>query len=617
MTKQTKITAAEARFPLASLTLSTMNPRQNVPEQDVIELAESIWTAGLIQNLSGLATDEGGAEIVAGGRRLRALHYLAEQHPDMAETHPELANPLVNLAPDRTTAEAWATTENIARRDLHPAEEIRAYGKMETAGAPPAIIARAFAVTEKHVYRRLALAHLPAPVLDALQADEITLSSAAAFTIGDDEKRSLEVLEQVRGSNTSDYHIKRLLKPDTVRGSDRRAIFVGVDAYKAAGGRIGGDLFADETLFDDPDTLDALFREKLDAAAKLHKEQQGWKWVEVSTDSHVGWYQIEQGKFERVYPVEGDLTEAEAERYDELADLANGDVLDDEGQAELDALQAKSDGSYTDEQKAHAGAILYIDNSGRIQGYEGLVRGADKAEAIAAGILQKSRHADDDDAGPKDPISQKLRDDLSRVAQGARQHAALRDPDLLIDLLAYQLSHALNWKNPLGISLTDVPNWPTTEAEGYALDERLTANPPRDMWDAKDLGASFRAFRKKGPEHVRGELVRFLAAQYRGGDEKLAAMIDRETQPNVREVWTPTAANFFSRVGGPYLNELWRDLLGLAADHPTITTFERLKKGEKAERLQSLFADEATRTALGLTDEQIARIDAWTPEGMA
>ena len=487
---------------------------------------------------------------------------------------------------------------------------------METAGATPAIIARAFAVTEKHVYRRLALAHLPAPVLDALQADEITLSSAAAFTIGDDEKRSLEVLEQVRGSNTSDYHIKRLLKPDTVRGSDRRAIFVGVDAYKAAGGRIGGDLFADETLFDDPDTLDRLFAEKLDAAAKLHREQQGWKWVEVSTEAYIGCYQIEQGKFERVYPVEGDLTEAEAERYDELADLANGDVLDGEGQAELDALQAKSDGSYTDEQKAHAGAILYIDNSGRIQGYEGLVRGADKADAIAAGILQKSRHADDN-AGPKDPISQKLRDDLSRVARGARQHAALRDPDLLIDLLAYQLSHALNWKNPLGISLTDVPNWPTTEAEGYALDDRLTTNPPRDMWDAKDLGASFRAFRKKGAEHVRGELVRFLAAQYRGGDEKLAAMIDRETQPNVREVWTPTAANFFSRVGGPYLNDLWSDLLGLAADHPTITTFERLKKGEKAAKLESLFTDADTRTALGLTDEQIARIAAWTPEGMA
>jgi ParB family chromosome partitioning protein len=55
----------------------------------------------------------------------------------------------------------------------------------------------------------------------------------------------------------------------------------------------------------------------------------------------------------------------------------------------------------------------------------------------------------------------------------------------------------------------------------------------------------------------------------------------------------------------------------LAADHPTVTTFEKLKKGEKALRLESLFADPATRTALGLSEDQIDRINAWLPEGMA
>ena len=42
--------------------------------------------------------------------------------------------------------------------------------------------------------------------------------------------------------------------------------------------------------------------------------------------------------------------------------------------------------------------------------------------------------------------------DLARVSQGARQHAALCDPDLLIDLLAYQLSHDLRWSKPFGLS---------------------------------------------------------------------------------------------------------------------------------------------------------------------
>ena len=235
------------------------------------------------------------------------------------------------------------------------------------------------------------------------------------------------------------------------------------------------------------------------------------------------------------------------------------------------------------------------------------VRPEDRDAAIAAEVLtghaaMRGQTGSAADTEPKSPISNALRDDLGRVAQGARQHAALRDPELLIDLLAYQLSHGLAWRKPFGLSTEDVPNWPTTEAEGYALDERLTANPPRDMY-GKDLAKSFRAFRKKGAEHVRGELTRMLAAHYRGGSEGLAALIDKDTKPAIREVWTPTAANFFGRVGGPYLNELWRDLLDLKEDHPTATSFAKLKKAEKAalkrdqkeERRQA--TSEATRVA--------------------
>jgi len=97
----------------------------------------------------------------------------------------------------------------------------------------------------------------------------------------------------------------------------------------------------------------------------------------------------------------------------------------------------------------------------------------------------------------------------------------------------------------------------------------------------------------------------------------MAAMLDKETQPSIREVWTPTAANFFSRVGGGYLDDLWRDLLDLAPEHPTATTFAKMKKGEKAERLEALFrGDGDLRSALAVTEEQAAKIAAWLPEGM-
>lgn len=614
MTKQTKITATEARFPLASLTLSTINPRQVVPQDDVIELAESVWAAGLIQSIAGLADDRGGAEIVAGGRRLRALKYLDEQHPDLATKRPDLASPMVMLAPDRETAEAWAAMENVARRDLHPAEEIRAYGKMEAKGANAVAIARAFAVSEKHVYRRLALAHLPSPVLDALQANEISLSNAAAFTVSNDEKGTLEVLERARGGNFSDHQIKQALKPESVRNSDRRVIYVTEASYDEAGGRKSADLFSEQTFFDDVTLLDELFTAKL-ANAVATVQAEGWKWVETVETHYLSHYDLRLDRYGSVYAEGGDLSEEEGARYDALAELAEGDALNEADQAEFEDLQAIIDGIYSDEQRAHAGLFVYVDGHGvqRVSG--ALVKPEDKKAAIEVGVLAKPMHGSANDA-PKSPISQKLADDLDRIAQGARQHAALRDPDLLIDLLAYQLSHALHWNNPFGLSTSDVPNWPTTENEGYKLDERLTTNPPRDMWETKDLAASFRAFRKKGPEHVRGELTRFLAAQYRGGDDKLEALVSKATTPAIREVWTPTAGNFFSRVGGPYMVTLWCDLLDLADDHPTATTFAKLKKGEKADKLAALFSHADVRSALGVTEAQAERIDAWLPEGM-
>lgn len=594
--------------PFADLYVSPLNPRTVFSAEGIEALAENIRQLGLIQNLAGLRDEAGKVGIVAGGRRLRALELLQDD--------PRFAAIPVKLAPDQATAEIWASSENHHREQPHAADEIREYGTMAAKGVPVPSIAVAFGVNEKHVYRRLKLASLPAPVLDALKAGTITLSNAAAFTISEDETHSLAVLEQVKGHGYSDHQIKQLLKPDAVRGTDRRVLFVGQDAYEAEGGRMTGDLFSDQQYFDDVALLDDLFSRKLAASVEA-AQAEGWKWAETIQDSYIGYYEIENRKLDRIYRDEGTLTEEQAERYDELAELANGEVLDENGQAELAALQALLDGSYSDAQKAVAGVLLYVNSKGELQKAEGLVRREDRTEAIEAGFLRPSGHAGEgaEDA-PKSAISQKLRDDLSRIAQGARQHAILRDPDLLIDLLAYQLSHSLRWEKPFGLSTEDVPNWPSTEASGYQLDERLTDNPPRDMF-GKDHAKSFRAFRKKGAEHVKGELARFLAAHYRGGSKDMAAMLDKETQPNIREVWMPTAENFFSRVGGGYLDDLWRDLLDLAPEHPTATTFAKMKKGEKAERLEALFrGDGDLRSALAVTEEQAAKIAAWLPEGM-
>lgn len=620
MTKQTQITATEARFPLASLSLSPMNPRQNVTEGEIIELAESIWTAGLIQSIAGLADDKGGAEIVAGGRRLRALQYLAEKHPDLATIRPELANPLVMIASDVETAETWANAENITRKNLSPAEEIRAYGKMDKAGAPAAGIARAFAVTEAHVYKRLKLASLPAPVIDALAAKDISLGEAAAFTICDDVDLIMEVLEQARKGYLSEHQIKNMLKPDAVSASERRAKYVGLDAYKEAGGRVSGDLFADKTLLDDEAILDQCFGEKLAVAARTIRQDQGWKWAEIVNDSHFGGYDIDQMKCARIYAEPGDLTEEQAERYDELAELAEGEVLDAAGEAELQALQVILDGAYSDVQKDCAGIILYVSNSGELSVVQGLVKPEDKEAAVAAGVLAASKHKKSDAAetSSKPRMSQALQDDLARVVTGTRQHAAVNDPDLILALLAFQVSGGARYSNPIGLSESEVPNWPTTEASGYALDERLTT--PTE-WDGdafdRDLAKAFRAFRKKGADHVQAELIRHLAGLLSGGDKKLKALIDKEVKTDIRAVWTPTFDNFFCRIAGPYLNEIWRTVLGLKAGNFQMNSFEGLKVGEKRKKLHALFNEPETRAAMKLSKSVEKRIATWLPEGMA
>lgn len=393
-------------------------------------------------------------------------------------------------------------------------------------------------------------------------------------------------------------------------------MFVGETDYTAAGGRIGGDLFADVTTFDDPAILDEVFAAKLAQTAADYPAAHGWKWAEAITDSHIS-YQFDQDrKFGKVYPVEGELTEDEAERWDELAELANGDALDEDGTTELDALQTKRNGDFTAEQRTASGVVIYVTNDGSLKIEAGFIKSEDKAAAIEAGIMEPSRHAVKEDA-PKSAISDTLRGDLDRTCTGARQNAMLDDPKLALHLLAFQLCGKMGYDSAYGLRTDDVPNVPTSES-GYVLDKRLTvAETDERSRFGRDHAAEFAKFRKRGDAKIMDLLNRSLVSQLsiRNGD--LGAMIDKLTSKRTRDTFTPTTENFFGRVNGAYLNALWADLVGFPADHPTVTTFEKLKKGEKALRLETLFADPATRTVLGLSEDQTCRITAWLPEGMA
>lgn len=598
-------------IPFADLYLHPLNPRPEASEAEIAALAANIRDLGLIQNLAGLRDEAGKVGIVAGGRRLRALAQLQDD--------PRFAVVPVKLAEDEAMAAVWAAAENNLRADLHPADEVREYATLRDRGVSEAAIAIAFGVTKAHVKRRLRLAGLPAPVLAALRADKIGLSEAAVFVLSTDLDRVQEVLAQVcrNPGQFSEMGIKRLLKVDAVRDTDRRARFVGVPAYRAAGGAISTDLFGGEVYLDDVATLDTCFAARLAELAEETRTRDGWKWVEATTIAVDAWEAGMQFGGEVIYPAEGALTEEETARIEALR---AADRLEPDDKAELARLNAILDGDYTPDQKQHAGVVLYVGHGGELRATHAMVLPSDQHDAAAAGLIDPPEPADEageadeaGDAGDTAPkLSETLRQDLRAVWRGARQHAALQQPDLLLDLLAFQLNQKVRYGCGFSLQTNAVGVKPATET-GYAPDPRLLDTDAGRGSD-RELAKAFRAFRKRGAERMREiltlELARLLDPQSYGEDH-LAAAFDKLAKVSPRTVWTPTAENFFKRAPGDYLDALWCELRGLEADSRDARDFAKAKKGEKAARLEAMFEPDAVLTA-----DQRARVAKWLPPEM-
>ena len=132
-------------------------------------------------------------------------------------------------------------------------------------------IAASFFVTPQVVKQRLKLAAVARALLELNAEDEMALKQLMAFTVNPDHGRQVHVWDAIKSSwNKEPYQIRRMLTVTSVRTSDRRAVFVGVEAYETAGGTMLHDLFQgdDGGWLEDPALLDRLVREKLQAEAE-------------------------------------------------------------------------------------------------------------------------------------------------------------------------------------------------------------------------------------------------------------------------------------------------------------------------------------------------------------
>ncbi|TYO68505.1 DNA-binding protein [Bradyrhizobium hipponense] len=151
-------------------------------------------------------------------------------------------------------------------------------------------MAAAFFISINIVKQRLRLASVSPALLDVYADDGMSLEQLMAFTVTPDHGRQELVWQAISGSwQKEPYQIRRLLTENTVRASDRRAVFVGLDAYEAAGGAVLRDLFQsdDGGWLEDVALLDSLVAEKLRQEAETIAAE-GWKWIEVAIDFPYG-----------------------------------------------------------------------------------------------------------------------------------------------------------------------------------------------------------------------------------------------------------------------------------------------------------------------------------------
>src|SRR3546814_19936525 len=118
----------------------------------------------------------------------------------------------------------------------------------------------------------------------------MSLDQLTAFSVTSDHARQEQVWEGLARSYSKEpYQIRRLLTESTVRASDKRVQFVGLEAYEQAGGVVLRDLFQhdDGGWLQDVALLDNLVTEKLTAEAAQGAAERS-KWTAVATEFPYG-----------------------------------------------------------------------------------------------------------------------------------------------------------------------------------------------------------------------------------------------------------------------------------------------------------------------------------------
>lgn len=608
-----KITLSPSRdIPLDRLFLSQFNIRRVKAGVSIEALADDIARRTLLQSLNvrpeldAAGEETGRYEIPAGGRRFRALELLVKQKR-LAKDAPIPC--VVRAAADHILAEEDSLAENVRREQLHPLDEFRGMQAMVDKGAGVEQIAAHFHMTPAAVRQRLRLASV-SPKLHALYADDaMTLDQLMAFTVSEDHARQVALWEQLEHSyDKSPRFIRQKLTENSVRAQDKRAAFVGIDAYVEAGGSVVRDLFESDNggWLADPALLDRLVDEKLEAeGARILAE--GWKWISTSIDLPLdatrGMRAIDREEVAMTEAEEVRLAALDAEGEELGTEWADVSDVPDEVHARLDAINAEI-GALIDRpqlfdpaQMAIAGAFVSIDRDGSVRIERGFVKPEDEPEAggpeadrppVLKGDDQSAEAGgneatsdtfpgDDEEPEVLKPLPDRLVSDLTAWRTLALQDAVAGDPAMayvaVLHALVLGCFYSYSRETCLQVSANRVyfSNAPTNLGDcppAQAIDARAAEwrdrlpQSDKEVWDyllTLDGGKQAKLFAHCASVCVNAQAE--IVAKYDNGRVSAHGIARRIAHSNVlahavgldvvTAGWRPTADGYFRSVTKP------------------------------------------------------------------
>jgi ParB family transcriptional regulator, chromosome partitioning protein len=584
-------------IPLNCLIPSPANVRKTGTGIGVEELAASIAAHGLLQNLQVRPAKGGKFEVAAGGRRLAALKLLVKQ-----KQMPRLAEIACNVFGDEDAGEI-SLAENTIRVPMHPADQFDAFKALADTGKGAEEIAGRFGCTAAVVRQRLKLAAVSPRLMDVYRDEDMDLDQLMAFTVSDDHEAQEAAWFDQPSHNRYPNTIRRILTAAQVEADDRLALFVGVEAYVAAGGTLNRDLFqADhQGYLTDPALLNRLAMEKLQGEADAIRAE-GWAWVEIVPE--LEWDTLR--RFGRAEPQRQPLSESDAEELDRLGgeydalSEQHGDDPEPEIAEQLEVMSARIDALtegnevWTAEDMARSGAIVGIDSDGTPAVERGLIRREDKQDETVA--------EDGEAPSPALPsnitgLSDRLVEDLTAHRTAALRVMLADNPAVALAAVTYALALPLFY-NGTGTCLAlraESPNL-RSSADGIAdsraaqaWDEREAAWTRRlpseadGLWDwmmaqsADTLTGLLACCAASTVSAVRKARDKVNAPHLTHADQ-LAAQLGLD----MAQWWQPTASSFFGRIPKVRILEAVTE----ACSKQTAENLVKLKKDALAKRAE-------------------------------